>query len=1468
MVPLLRHFARSVHMLQGGRGMSHRNMFESLESRQLMSAFTVTNVNDAGAGSLRDAIAQANSNVGADTIEFATNLGPKITLSSQLDISGDLTINGPGANKLAIDGNSLTRVLNFTGSNGTSYLNNITVSNGFATIGAGIELTGGSLTILSSAITGNQATDSGGGIHAAPGTNLTVIQSLIANNQATKNAAGIWAQSSFGIWNSTISDNIAQKFGGGIKTEIGGVIYNCTIAGNYAGGSAGSGIWVTNGWPIVFKSTVFAGNYRGFHVSVDSGLLDNLQCTNNLFENSNGSGGIVAGNGNIFTTNAQLGPLQDNGGPTLSRALGASSVGINAGNNFGQLSTDQRGTGYYRTRNTVITSNQIDIGALQTQPGKFVVKNANDSGADSLREAANKANASAGYDIISFDAAAFATKQTIKLTSAITLSDEVAINGPGADKAVVSGQHNVQVFRFTQIDAFNALNAITVTAGNNTVFNNGEGGGITMYYNNLAMNGIVITDCDGYYGGAIHANNARGFTLDNSTISGNRSQYFGGGIYFPGTSATGTLAGIITNSTIADNSSARGGGIYVGANRSFQILKSTISGNSATERGGGLNLEGALANVISCTISGNSAGTGATGGGIYAKYDTFNKVGLVKVFNSTIAGNSAPAGAGGGLRIDDTSGFGVAQSYSSIYANNTGGAIVGRFNSSNNGEYNSNNLVTDSGFAGGLDGSLNGNIIIGNALLGTFGDYGGPTKTIPILAGSKAINAGLIRPEVATIIGDSDQRGGTNKRTIGSTVDIGAFEYNAKPTIFSLVASGTTFNRGQTVTLTANGVADADGSIVRVRFFLDANKNGTNDNGELLGADPDPTGGYTFDYTLPTNVAAGSLSFLAIAIDDASQASDPAVASVTLNNTLPTLDSLAVSASTFTRYSTFFLQANSAADPDGTIVRADFFRDRNNSGVIDSGDDYLGSDTDSTGGWTWTIDTTSVATHPPDGLNKFLARAVDNDGAFSPERAASATFNSNYSLPTLGWLTSTRSTINQGESITLVAGDPRDTYGYVTRVDFYWHNYNNRTGNLDFIGSDSNGADGYSITFDSTGAPPLGTTFYAAATDDQGGVGAYATFNVNITQIAASGLPAGTADNKDTHRVVYVNAAGHILVYQQGWTYQDLQEKTGAPNATGDAITWVDPKDNLTYVSAPSAAGLLLFNRAASGTWSVRNLTTEYTAPNTPVRNLTQFTSIGKIVVIAGITSDGKIAAFQQTLASSPVGKPAFKFVDISAQVTANGGTTPSLNNLISYVPTWDAWHLAGIDQNGHVQSIWLYLPDGVTTTWRVVDLSVQTGAPAFTGQLAVNLTSWGGINLTGLDTSGNVLTTWWVPGNNWATSNLTAAYSGAPLSGGKISGYTTPWGGLNYVGLAADGTVTVYWWAPGRDNWSVNPLLPSTTDTATRPAGTLTSSSSAKGTLNVYGTTANNHVVRMWWNPSGVNAWTTEDLTALAVKQ
>src|SRR5215471_712143 len=87
------------------------SLCERLEGRFVLSGFTVTNLLDAGPGSLRAAIDAANAAPGADVIEFAGGLKGNVSLTSQLGITEDLTVVGRGEDKIVLNGGGVTRVL-------------------------------------------------------------------------------------------------------------------------------------------------------------------------------------------------------------------------------------------------------------------------------------------------------------------------------------------------------------------------------------------------------------------------------------------------------------------------------------------------------------------------------------------------------------------------------------------------------------------------------------------------------------------------------------------------------------------------------------------------------------------------------------------------------------------------------------------------------------------------------------------------------------------------------------------------------------------------------------------------------------------------------------------------------------------------------------------------------------------------------------------------------------------------------------------------------------------------------------------------------------------------------------------------------------------------------------------------------------------------------------------------------------
>jgi len=319
------------------------------------TTIVVSNTNDNGPGSLRQALADVND---GDTID-ATEVSGTITLTSgQLLVDKSVIINGAGADVLALDGNATSRVFQtVTGEavsisgltirsgqsgQGGGILNadtatltiiNSTLGGNAAGLGGGV-FNSGTLIIINSTFSSNMASE-GGGIYNSGSGMLTIIDSTFSGNAASETGGGVFNIGTLQLANSTVSDNSAAFLAGGVlnfnNLEIGNTILNR--------GDSGVSIY-SNGDGLVTS--------LGYNISSDDGS------------------GILTGPGDQINTDPLLGPLQDNGGPTFTHALLPGSPAIESGDpNFTPPPFyDQRGPGFDRVRN-----GRIDVGSFELQAG-------------------------------------------------------------------------------------------------------------------------------------------------------------------------------------------------------------------------------------------------------------------------------------------------------------------------------------------------------------------------------------------------------------------------------------------------------------------------------------------------------------------------------------------------------------------------------------------------------------------------------------------------------------------------------------------------------------------------------------------------------------------------------------------------------------------------------------------------------------------------------------------------------------------------------------------------------------------------------------------------------------------------------------------------------------------------------------------------------------------------------------------
>ena len=315
----------------------------------------VSNTNDSGPGSLRQTLLNANN---GDTID-ATGISGAITLTSgELLVDKSVTINGAGADELAVDGNATSTVFQI-GSGKIVTISGLTIRNGQGNFGGGI-LNGDSatLTIINSTLSGNTGGNGGGSFNSGT---LSVINSTVSSNIASE-GAGIYnsGAGSLTIINSTLGGNTAGSVGNP-EVEGGGIfnggtltIFSSTVTANTAGGISGAGGGIYNGGTLtILNSTVSANTAStggGVH---NAAAATTVTITNSTFSGNAASayGGACFNGGTMQIANSTLsgnsastgggilvfGPLQI-GNTILNRGEAGANIG-----SFGEVTVTSLG---------------------------------------------------------------------------------------------------------------------------------------------------------------------------------------------------------------------------------------------------------------------------------------------------------------------------------------------------------------------------------------------------------------------------------------------------------------------------------------------------------------------------------------------------------------------------------------------------------------------------------------------------------------------------------------------------------------------------------------------------------------------------------------------------------------------------------------------------------------------------------------------------------------------------------------------------------------------------------------------------------------------------------------------------------------------------------------------------------------------------------------------------------------------
>ncbi len=320
------------------------------------ATFTVSNTNDAGAGSLRQAIIDANAAGGTDSIVFTTAADSTITLASGLPaITGDVTIDGSGSANLTVDGDSTGTVFQIStvgaGSGPTVVIADLSVEGGLnqGSVGTqGGNRTGG----------GGGGAGAGGGILILDGAEVTLRNVTVASNSAVGGAgAAGGANAAAGGIGGTGGDALDTAGAVGGASGNPGADGSNSADGFSGGGGAGGGTAAVGGagGDSVFGggggagSNIAAFNANGGTTTYGGG---------GGYGVSNGGGGGGGGGagvgGGIFVADTASLTIEDDTSIAMNTVTGGAGGAAGAGAGGGGAG-QAVGAGLFLLGNTTIT---------------------------------------------------------------------------------------------------------------------------------------------------------------------------------------------------------------------------------------------------------------------------------------------------------------------------------------------------------------------------------------------------------------------------------------------------------------------------------------------------------------------------------------------------------------------------------------------------------------------------------------------------------------------------------------------------------------------------------------------------------------------------------------------------------------------------------------------------------------------------------------------------------------------------------------------------------------------------------------------------------------------------------------------------------------------------------------------------------------------------------------------------------
>ncbi len=234
--------------------------------------YSVGNLNDSGAGSLRQALTDANFNPGPDTVSFQAGVSGVLPVTGgALIITDAVEVTGPGSQALQLSGNGFDTVLSVFSSSGPVRVSSLGITGGGGFLGGGVFNSGTDLTLTDCAILNNHAFF-GGGVENDRGT-LTLRGCLVSGNGSDFFGGGVDSTGALTVVGSVFQDNVS--FQGGAIAAVGAPsasVVGSVFTRNSVTGSGGA-VFGSSG-PVSVVNCTFAANAAPSGSDLFSGFGD------------------------------------------------------------------------------------------------------------------------------------------------------------------------------------------------------------------------------------------------------------------------------------------------------------------------------------------------------------------------------------------------------------------------------------------------------------------------------------------------------------------------------------------------------------------------------------------------------------------------------------------------------------------------------------------------------------------------------------------------------------------------------------------------------------------------------------------------------------------------------------------------------------------------------------------------------------------------------------------------------------------------------------------------------------------------------------------------------------------------------------------------------------------------------------------------------------------------------------------